>query len=408
MKIGIVVQRYGKEINGGAELHAKQLAEQLNNKHEVRVITTQSKSYNEWDNQLNNSKEIINNIEILRFPSVKKNHVQYRKYIRRMNKTRRHHRLFKRFGLFSFFDRLGCFEPSKKSFQKWLIHQGPYCEGLVDFLKENKSKYDVFIFFTYLYYPTNIGLPEVALKSILIPTAHDEPPFYYKGYENLFRKVGFIMYNSESEKELVEKTYPIAQEKPNDIAGVGIEKMNYKKYKSPIKQPYFVYIGRIDVSKNMGELIRWFEKYTEHNPEIRLVLIGQNVSEFSAGKQVIFTGFISDDEKYQWLLNAQALIIPSKFESLSMVTLEAMEQGVPVIANAYCDVLDDHIKRSEAGFSYRGFENFSNILNKTLSLTEKEKSEIGNNGKNYVKKYYQWEEILKKFDRAFELIKHKK
>lgn len=40
MKIAIVVQRYGADINGGAELHARYVAERLARYADVRVLTT--------------------------------------------------------------------------------------------------------------------------------------------------------------------------------------------------------------------------------------------------------------------------------------------------------------------------------------------------------------------------------
>ena len=49
-KIAIVVQRYGNEVNGGAELHARQLAEQLNKQYNLEVLTTTALDYDPWEN----------------------------------------------------------------------------------------------------------------------------------------------------------------------------------------------------------------------------------------------------------------------------------------------------------------------------------------------------------------------
>jgi len=66
-KIAIIVQRYGTEVNGGAELHARILAEQLNKKHNITILTTKAIDYVTWANHYDNDIEIINGIEVKRF-----------------------------------------------------------------------------------------------------------------------------------------------------------------------------------------------------------------------------------------------------------------------------------------------------------------------------------------------------
>jgi len=405
MKINIIVQRYGLNINGGAELHARFLAERLLTNHEVTVLTTQSTSYDEWKNDINQTQETINGVNVLRFSSKKKNHKKFRKYRRLLSKTRKHQKIFRKIGIFGFLDKLGMFETNKDDFNNWLIHQGPYCEGLITHLTKRKNKDDIFIFFSYLFYPTSIGLPQVASKSILIPTAHDEMPFYFKGYKELFENAKFIMYNSESEKSLVERTYPIAKNIKNDTAGVGIENVVNNPKPSKKNMNYLIYIGRVDKAKNIDELIMWFTKHNKTlKDKITLVLVGKNVSNLKGGEHIIFTGFISEEEKYNWLENAKALVIPSLYESLSMVTLEAMAQGIPVIANAKCEVLENHIKLSNTGYSYTDYTTFKNVINKTLSLTKIEREKMEEKSKLYVSDNYSWQAILNKFEKAFKII----
>ena len=52
MKIAIVVQRYGADINGGAELHARYIAEHLSKHVQVEVLTTCATDYITWRNAL--------------------------------------------------------------------------------------------------------------------------------------------------------------------------------------------------------------------------------------------------------------------------------------------------------------------------------------------------------------------
>ena len=51
MKIAVVAQRYGADINGGAELHARYVAEHLARHAEVEVLTTCAQDYVTWANE---------------------------------------------------------------------------------------------------------------------------------------------------------------------------------------------------------------------------------------------------------------------------------------------------------------------------------------------------------------------
>ena len=68
MKLAIVVQRYGADINGGAELHARYIAEHLARYAEIRVLTTCARDYLTWRNELPSGNETVNGIAVERFP----------------------------------------------------------------------------------------------------------------------------------------------------------------------------------------------------------------------------------------------------------------------------------------------------------------------------------------------------
>lgn len=406
-RIAVVVQRFGKEINGGAELHAKLLCDQLKKHYQIDVLTTRSLDYQIWDNNLQGGDSVEDNITIKRFDSLNKDTHKANKNFRKLAGKRRHHNFLKKIKLFKAYKKLGLHYVSNSDKKNWIIYQGPNCPDLVDYIKENENKYKVFIFFTYLYYPTYFGIQSVK-NSILIPTAHDEPSFYFSGYENVFNNASFIMYNSYSEKRLVEKTYPDTKNIKNDIAGVGFDPIsNYEKHDVELPNSKFLlYIGRIDVSKGCDVLLDFFEKYTEElSNDVKLVMIGKNFMDLKKEyNNVIFTGFVSDEEKDMYLKNCEALIIPSFYESLSLVTLEAMQYGKPVIANEDCEVLKDHIEISDAGFLYNDYNSFKNKLCIIESLSKLEKQELSIKGKHYVEENYKWDVIKDKFINAINNI----
>ncbi|MDR2121836.1 MAG: glycosyltransferase family 4 protein [Flavobacteriaceae bacterium] len=405
-KLAIIVQRYGKEINGGAEQHARLLAERLKSKYEVEVMTTCALEYTNWDNYYPEGTEIIDDIKVRRFKSKKKDNKKSHKLSRHLAKHIEYNtRKITPFNfLYLIINRL-IYNYSPSIFHDWLENLGPLSLDLVDYIKENKNNYKSFIFFTYLYHPTNEGIREVANKSILIPTAHDETPFYFKGFNDLFSQPKFIMYNTLSEKRLVERIYPQTKKINSDVAGLGFDKLIFPKNKNNLGFKYFIYIGRIEENKGCRELSGFFTKFIQdYDKQLKLVMVGEKFMETKISEDIIFTGFVSEEEKWNYLQNAEALIIPSFYESLSMVTLEAMSFGKPVLANEKCEVLKDHILASEAGFLYSDYQGFALQMQKIVELSDLDKKKLAEKGKAYVDKNYQWNSIVNKFEKAIRYI----
>src|SRR5689334_23219953 len=68
LRIAVVVQRYGADINGGAELHARYVAEGLAAHAEVEVLTTCARDYVTWRNEFAPGREEVHGIAVHRFP----------------------------------------------------------------------------------------------------------------------------------------------------------------------------------------------------------------------------------------------------------------------------------------------------------------------------------------------------
>lgn len=408
-KIAIIIQRYGLEVNGGAEYHARILAEQLAKIYKINILTTTALDYHTWKNYYSPGEADINNIPVFRFSTKFFKPKQRRRIRRIITQKRKYFKILRFLGLFDFFDKyFNISEITQKDIDKWLALQGPYCPDLIDFIKENQHQYDAFIFFTYLYYPTVVGMPLVKEKAIFIPTAHDEPPLYTKPYENIFSIPKFIMYNTEAEKKLVEKHFSNSDN--NDVAGVGIDKYQGEIEPLPYQlttKKYFIYIGRIDKAKGCEQMLEFFISFKHKIPnnDAKLVLVGKNFmkKEYSH-PDIIYTGFVSEETKYSLLKNALAMIMPSFYESLSLVTLEAMNEEIPVIVNANCEVLLDHHKQSNTGAFYYDKTDFEKALLSYLSKSEVELKEEGKKAQKYVAENYTWDKVLAKFKKAIDFV----
>ncbi|MDP9957809.1 glycosyltransferase involved in cell wall biosynthesis [Epilithonimonas hungarica] len=412
-KIAIVVQRYGLEINGGAELHARLLAEKLSPLYNTEVITTCAIEYEFWDNYYPEGTELINDIKVRRFKTLKKDLKRFNQLSKIVQNIYRYSTKNLNFLNFPYllYKRI---KYNKKAidFNEWLEAQGPYSSDLIDFIKEKKEDYNAFIFFTYLYHPTNIGIKEIAEKSILIPTAHDEPQFYLDGYAQLFSSPKFIFYNTQTEKDLVEKVYPQTKKIESEIAGIGFDDYDtttskLPEYLSPKK--YFIYIGRIVEDKGCVMMIEYFKNFKKANSkyqDIKLVLVGKNSLDKKTilGDDIILTGFVDHTLKNTLLANASALIMPSFYESLSLITLESMLLEVPVIVNKACEVLYSHIKKSETGKSFTNSFEFSQALIYYIEHKQNDLILEGNKAKNYVLENYSWNAIINKYNSAIKSL----
>ena len=381
-KILFVVQRYGLEVNGGSEAYCRQVAEKLSEMYDVSVLTTCAEDYVTWKNEYNEGTEIINNVTVIR-KKVKKPRSQ-KEFLEIMEKLNNEKENIE----------LG---------EKWEEAQGPYSPDLINFLEENKNNYECFIFMTYLYYSTYFGIKIAPQKSILIPTAHDEPTIYYKIFEEVFKVPKTILYLTETEKRFVQNKFK-NENIYSDVIGVGID-INENipdidlKEKFGIKDDYMVYIGRIDESKGCKEMFEYFKKYKKiYKNNLKLVLAGKKTMEIPKNEDIIALGFISETEKINLLKKCKLLVLPSQYESLSLSTLEAMYFSKPVLLNGKCEVLKDHVILSNGGLYYESKWEFIETLDyliRNFKIAEK----MGENGREYVDENYQWNRVIKKIQK---------
>jgi glycosyltransferase involved in cell wall biosynthesis len=409
-KIAFIVQRYGLEVNGGAEYHCRVIAEKLKDLYEVEVLTSCAKDYLSWKNEYFKGDSIINGVTVRRFAvkesrNPKKFHSLSRQLI---SKRKLYQKTLRLFGLLTAFEKIQTADNIQKSEEKWVKYQGPNVPSLINYLTENHSNYSALIFFTYLYYPTVFGMDVVPEKSILVPTAHDEPPIYLNIFKAFFKKPAAILYNTSSEKHFVNQQFH-NEDIFSEIVGIGIDppkdiiSQSIDHILKP-EDPFLIYIGRVDPSKGCKVLFDYFLAYKKaSNNNLKLVIVGELFMDAPADPDIILTGFVTDDIKASLLLKAKALIIPSLYESLSLVTLESMAYGVPVIANENCEVLKDHINNSNAGFLFSDYDGFKNAIN-TIANPDFDTIILSENAKKYVTDNYSWSVTIEKYQKAITYI----
>ncbi|MDR2409666.1 MAG: glycosyltransferase family 4 protein [Bacteroidales bacterium] len=388
IKIAIVVQRYGPEINGGAETLARNIAERLSEKYEVEVLTSCSLHYDPFRDHYPAGSKKINGVTVRRFAVA-------------MIRTSEN---FMPLDL----EMQSNHDVSDELAEKWMDGLGPYCPKLIDYINKHNAKYDVFILFTYLYYTTVRSMPLVAKKAILVPTAHDEQPIYYKIFRAVFLSPRGIMYNTEAERSLVIRLFR-NQSILYDIAGVGVDvpdNIDTDRFLNAynISNDYLVYVGRIENHKGCDELFKYFIEYKKRNHNyLKLVLMGRSIIDIPNHPDIISLGFVSDKDKFDGIAASKLLVLPSQYESLSISVLEAMKLSIPVIVNGKCDVLNNHCVKSNGGLYYNNYFEFEGCVNYLISNKEVYRA-MKNNAKKYVDNNYHWDIIMKKYDKMIKEI----
>ena len=296
----------------------------------------------------------------------------------------------------------------------WIKAQGPDCPELIQYISEHKADYDLFIFVTYLYYTTVCGMPKVSEKAIFIPTAHDEYCIYFKIYEKLFHMPKGIVFLTEEERDFVQKTFH-NEEVPYIVAGTGIDvpqdiEPNRFCRKYGIEKKYLIYAGRVDENKGCKDMFEAFFAYrsevSHDRDRLELVVLGQKFMEIPQEADIHYLGFVSERDKFDAIAGAEALWLPSGYESLSISVLEAMAIGKPVLVNGKCEVLKGHCVKSGGGFHYEDIRQAVQYL-KWFSDKEEHLSEYEAMSRKacvYIKENYSWEKIMDSFQKLTEMI----
>jgi glycosyltransferase involved in cell wall biosynthesis len=134
------------------------------------------------------------------------------------------------------------------------------------------------------------------------------------------------------------------------------------------------------------------------------VLTGVDNMKLPQRSDIEFLGFVDETKKLALMAGAAAFVLPSEYESFSIVTLEAMAQKTPVIVNGRCEVLRDHIDRSNAGFHYRTPDELAVAMERVLALDVAERARMGEAGRRYVLDRYSEESIRSRLVDAVERV----
>ena len=381
MRILIVVQRYGAEVVGGSESHARVVAQRLAMVNEVEVATTNALDYWSWAPHFAVGDSMDGPVRVRRFAVTGTRNPAFKDIER--------HVLFE--------------DHARADEEAWLAMQGPHTPDLLEFLRREGKGYEAILFYTYIYEPTAAGLPIVPERAALISTAHDEEPLRLVPYRALFqlpRAFGFL---TPEERDLVHARFR-NEHIPSEVLGIGLEPPPwhdpepFREHYAP-RGPLVLYLGQVSEGKAVDELVADWIAYRDAGGAGSLVLAGTARMAIPERDDIVSLGRISEEDKYALLEAADVLVLPSHLESLGIVLLEAWQVGTPCIVSAKNKVTSGQVARAGGGASYdRGA--FANALASVLADRER----LGESGRRYVEAECAWPAFDTRLEQLVDLV----
>ena len=409
-KVAFVVTAYGKQARGGAEQHCRMLAERLTADYEVDVLTTCVENYVCGGNDLPAGVEKENGVTVRRFEAQPIQQELHKYYVRKSKWVRRIRKFLFQLGILrSLASIWPVWTYMRNLEQKVMQSYVFYSPQLFLYVQENKEHYKAIIPINISYplaYYISLYAPE---KTILIPTMHYESSTFRSIYTEVFTKVAYIGFDTVAEQKLAERIFG-KKISDHGIISVGIEgtedaDWNVTKRKYNLPEAYLLFVGRIDRGK-LSHIIQYYLNYKKRykQSDLKLVLVGGLFSKPIQHPDIIYTGFVSENEKYTIIQHAKVFVNPSKFESLSLILLEGMSRGKAMLVNGKCAVLKEHCQKSEGGaLYYTGEKDFISKLH-NMETSDELRLQMGEKGKRYVAKEYDWNIIMERLKQAIERI----
>jgi glycosyltransferase involved in cell wall biosynthesis len=290
---------------------------------------------------------------------------------------------------------------------EWFRENGPDAPALLEHLAQHGHEYDLVAFWTFRYAPSYFGVPLVADRAVLLPTAEEDPAIDLPVLREFFRLPAGYIFLTPEEAALVSSRAGTTLE-PSTVIGIGIDPplpldaaAVLEGYGIP--RDFVLYVGRVDRNKGCDALLSYFQEYASRHEEATLVLAGPAKMQIPQHPRIRALGYVPDAVRDALLSQARALVVPSPYESLSIVLLEGWNRGVPALVNAQCRVLEGQVRRADGGLYYRSSREFDEALQYLLTHPH-ERDAMGRQGLAYVDREYRWPTVLARVEALFAAV----
>jgi glycosyltransferase involved in cell wall biosynthesis len=378
MKLACVVQRYGNDVVGGSESHCRSIAERLAATHDVTVLTSCAADYLSWKNTYPPGNDTVGGVRVVRFP---------------VERTRNTHDFAELNNI------IASGRATADDEAAWFRENGPIVPGLLSHLEAHGREYDRVLFWTYRYFPSYFGVPVVRDRAILVPTAEEDPVIWLRSLGEFFTLPRGYVFLTPEEADLVRGRASGALP-PSCVIGTGLEPTATATsavaapMPSAVREPYVLYLGRVDPNKGCETLLRYFQSFVDREgPRVQLVLAGPVFMPVPSHPAIVPLGFVDEQTRARLLDSATALMVPSQYESLCIALLEGWNHSLPALVNGRCRVLKGQVLRADGGLFYGNATEFITGLRALLDEPDTAR-QIGRQGLEYVDQHYRWPTVM--------------
>lgn len=384
MKLACVVHRYGADFAGGSEGHCRAFAEKLAAAHDVTVLTTCARDHVTWRNVYAPGQSELSGVTIHRFPVIRERSMAEFSDLSRT---------------------VFAGTASENEEIEWFRANGPESPALIDHIASTGAQYDRVLFWTFRYYSSFFGLPPVSDRAILVPTAENDPALRLRVLGRFFSRPSGVIFLTPEEQELVEHCVQVPLP-PSMVLGTGLDPAPLLPAadaddvlrKAGIREPYVLYLGRVDLNKGCEDLFRHFlDGGPSKDRDVQLVLAGPANMPIPSDRRIIPLGYVDDPVKERLLARAAVLVVPSFYESLCIALLEGWNHGVPALVNARCSVLEGQARRANGALYYRDTAEFNASLDYLLANADV-RQRLGAQGRAYIDANYRWPVVLDRLE----------
>jgi len=282
-------------------------------------------------------------------------------------------------------------------------------DALFSYIADHRHE-GVFLFTPYIWGTTFWGALLAGENAVLLPCLHDEPYASYRTYQYLFRRVRGALMLSLPEQALARQLYDLPLERL-PLVGAGVDTSaagDAARFRERfgLADPFLFYAGRRDRGKQIPTLVEYFAAYQERHPgPLKLVLAGKNpvlVPAPYAGA-VVDLGYVAEQDVHDACAAAALVCQPSRYESFSLLLMEAWLHGTPVLVNAACAVTAHHCRESNGGLYFQGYAEFEACLEALLEQPAL-RQRLGQQGRRYVLANYAWPAVARRVVEALEAL----
>jgi glycosyltransferase involved in cell wall biosynthesis len=195
--------------------------------------------------------------------------------------------------------------------------------------------------------------------------------------------------------------------------GNGVDEKIFTPIINKTQERYILYTGRLSHRKGLFDLIECGKYICKKYPDVSFVIPGKGillnklktqVEKIGLKDRFRFLGFVDRRKLIQLYQNAAVYVMPSHYEGLPTVLLEAMSCGLPVVATSVSGNLDV-LSSGENGILIppKSPEKMADAISLLLD-NESLRKKVGSNARKTIEEHYSWEVITNKFLKCYQSL----